>query len=176
MERLKNPVTLLCLGAIATIMFVGKSFYSDASAGDLSFILGPTGWLVGHIVGASFVFEVGAGWLSRDEMFNIAPVCAGINFLLAAFLMVSLASTWRLSSATARLCAIPLSLLLAYVATLVVNTIRIVIALRAHTLGSSLFMGDALHRAQGITVFFVALYLLYFAADRALPKGRDHGR
>lgn len=169
MRRALQPCSLLCFAAIAALVFALKSHYSGATAGELSWILAPTAELVGLLVGADFVFEAGAGWCSRDEMFAIAPACAGVNFLLASFLAMSVASVLRLRSPRRRFVAISVSLAAAYVATIVVNAIRITIALRASSLGSSLLGFDGLHRAQGITVFFVALYMLYQIADRVLP-------
>lgn len=168
-HRALQPWSLLCVAAIAAVVFALKAHYSSASAEELRWILAPTSALVGLVVGSDFVFEAGTGWFSQEEMFAIAPVCAGVNFLLAAFLTLSLAAVFRLRRPWMRLCAIPASLALATLLTIVVNTIRISIALRAPSLGESLATGDALHRTQGITVFFLALCLVYWVTDKLLP-------
>src|SRR4029077_5018589 len=89
-----NQVTRWQLAGIAAavaIVVAGKQYYRAASADDLQWLLAPSAKLVGLVTGARFVFESGVGWVSRDARFVIAPVCAGLNFALAAFLAISLA-------------------------------------------------------------------------------------
>lgn len=176
MRRALEPCSLLCFAIMAALVFATKSFYSTATADQLSWILAPTAHLVGLIVGADFVFEAGTGWLSRGEMFVIAPECAGLNFMLAAFLTLAVAAVLRVPSWRAQLASIPLAMLGAYLATLVVNTLRISLSLRASSLGSSLATGEALHRVQGIVVFFVSLYLLHVAMEYFLARYEGHAR
>lgn len=169
---IRRATPYLALAALAALAL--KAHYSTASAGELTWILAPTAQLVGLAVGAEFNYEAGLGWLSREEMFAIAPECAGVNFLIAAFLMLAAASTLRLGSARARTLGLAASLAIAYLAAIAVNTIRISIALRAGSLGEPLLSGAELHRVQGIAVFFTALCLLWIAADRALPREAAH--
>jgi exosortase K len=169
-RRLREPFTLVCLALAALVVLALKAHYSGASAGELAWILAPTAHLVGLAVASEFTFEAGLGWLSREEMFAIAPECAGVNFMLAAFVMLAAASTLRLGSPRARLLGLGTSLAVAYLAAIAVNTVRISIALRAGSLGDSLIDAPGLHRVQGIAVFFTALCLLWLAANRALPQ------
>lgn len=167
----KDKARILVGGALVlTVIYFLKSHYSGASALELRWILEPTSYLVSNAVGAEFTFEAGTGWFSQAEMFAIAPACAGVNFLMAAFLTLASVSLWRLPNAASAMAAVVLSLAIAYVATLLVNTLRIAISLRASDVGSSLFSGSALHRAQGIVIFFTALVLVYVAAERLLPE------
>ena len=66
-----------------------KQHYSSASANNLRWILAPTTALVELVSGVSFEFESHAGYMSSDRSFLIAPSCAGVNFLITAFLMLS---------------------------------------------------------------------------------------
>lgn len=168
-QRAREPWTLACFAIAAAVVLLLKAHYSGASAGDLAWILGPTAWLVGTAVGSEFVFEAGSGWLSREEMFVIAPECAGVNFMLAAFVTLVVVSVPRMATARAKLAALVGSLGVAYLAALVINTARITIALRAGSWGEVFVSGPGLHRAQGIAVFFGGLLLLHLAADKLLP-------
>src|SRR5262245_28542399 len=67
-----------------------KLYYSAASANQLRWILAPTTALVELVSGASFEFESHAGYMSGDRSFLIASSCAGVNFLITAFLMLSM--------------------------------------------------------------------------------------
>src|SRR5215217_267609 len=81
-------VVLLCALAL-------KFYYSTATPDELRWILAPTTVLVGLLSGKSFEFESYAGYMSNDHTFVIAAPCAGVNFLITAFLMLGLRRWWR---------------------------------------------------------------------------------
>src|SRR5262245_9425935 len=105
-------------------------------------------------------------------MFVIAPVCAGMNFAMAAFLALTLGALPGMTSGRATAKRLAMAAVLAYVATLVVNTTRIVIAIAMHR-GTIDIAGDKaeLHRIEGIVVYLGGLCALY-AFARALELGR----
>ena len=147
------------------VIIAGKQYYRDASAGELRWILAPTAQLVSWLTGHDFVYEAGYGWANTDVMFVIAPACAGVNFALAAFLALVLGglptmTTWQRAGKWLAIAAGS-----AYAATLVVNTIRIVIALHMDR--------PDLHRVEGIVVYFGGLVGLY-ALARVLARQRLH--
>ena len=144
------------------VVVAGKHFYRDASANDLRWILAPTAQLVSWITGHDFVYETGFGWTNFDVMFVIAPACAGVNFALAAFLALTLGGLTGMTSWRETAKRIALAAVLAYAGTLVVNTIRISIAVELHRAD--------LHRMQGIIVYLAGLVGLY-ALARAI-EGR----
>jgi exosortase K len=141
------------------VVVVGKEYYRDATPADLRWILAPTAQLVSWITGYDFLYEAGQGWINLDAMFVIAPACAGVNFALAAFLALVLGSLAGMTDARTTATRIARAALLAYVATLVVNTTRIAIAVHMHRAD--------LHRLEGIVVYLVGLVGLY-ALARAL--------
>jgi exosortase/archaeosortase family protein len=98
--------------------------------------------------------------MSSDHTFLIAASCAGVNFLITAFLMLSLKRRgWRF---------LPVLAVVAYVTTLVANTVRISIALYLQQTPLRLGSLDAnqLHRLEGIFVYFGFLLLLFVLSDR----------
>ena len=144
-----------------------KLYYSRAGADQLRWILGPTAGLVELVSGTSFEFEPRAGYLSDDRRFLIAPVCAGVNFLIAAFLMLSIRKLLREPSQGRVWAFLPAALGIAYLVTLVANAARIAIALRLGRLPQVDGLdGRALHRAEGILVYFAFLLLLFVASER----------
>src|SRR5690349_3771659 len=106
-----------------------KFYYSTATADQLRWILAPTTTLVQLLSGRRFEFESYAGYMTSDHSFVIAVPCAGVNFLITAFLMIALRRLWRGRFQALRWRFIPLTAMFAYAATLVANTIRICIAL-----------------------------------------------
>lgn len=149
-----------------------KLYYSTASADQLRWILAPTTVLVELVSATSFEFESHAGYLSSDRSFLIAGSCAGVNFLVTAFLMLSLRKLWRNRTdnpskiLTWRF--IPMAALFAYLATLVANTVRISIALELLRvpLGFGWLSPNALHRFEGIFIYFGFLMLLFMVSEK----------
>lgn len=145
-----------------------KAYYSTATANDLRWILAPTTTLVELLSGKHFEFESYAGYMSSDHTFVIAVPCAGVNFLITAFLMLSLRRLWRERFQATSWRFIPFAAVLAYAATLVANTTRIWLALelRARAVAVSGLTNNQLHRLEGIVVYFSFLLLLFVLVER----------
>jgi len=154
-------VVLLCALAL-------KSYYSTATPDELRWILAPTTALVELLSGRSFAFESYTGYMSGDHRFVIAVPCAGVNFLITAFLMLSLRRLWRDRLQGISWTFLPMSAALAYVATLIANTTRIAIALEIQRRSFEVdgLSGNQLHRLEGIVVYFGFLLLLFMLSER----------
>ena len=155
------------LGAAALTAWGLKRHYADASPDDLLWILSPTTWLVGLTTGARFAFQPGEGYLSREHLFLIEKSCAGINFMIAAFGMLVWALLHRVRSAGTSAQIFGMSLLASYSAAVVVNAVRIAMAmwLAAHPSAWSAFSAADVHRFEGVAVYFGGLVLLYEAVQ-----------
>ncbi|MBO0800854.1 MAG: exosortase K [Blastocatellia bacterium] len=158
-------LTLVCAFSL-------KWYYSAAGANQLRWILAPTAALVEAVSGVSFEFESGAGYLSADRHFLIAASCAGVNFLITAFLMISLRRLLRNGSPELSRGFIPAALATAYLATLVANTVRIAIALRLQQSAIEWLDHAQLHRLEGIVVYFGFLLLL-FLVDEMMDSKKE---
>lgn len=165
MRRRLNNLPQLAAVLIAAAAL--KLHYSTASVNELGWVLAPTALLVELATGVSFHFESYAGYMSGDHSFLIAASCSGVNFLIAAFLMLSLGKLWRDRSARAGWTFIPLAALAAYLTTIFANTVRIVVAMYVRQADSGLIWlnPDQLHRFEGIFVYFGFLVLLFIAAE-----------
>jgi len=148
--------------------FMLKLYYSAASADQLRWILAPTTSLVELVSGASFEFESYAGYMSSDRSFLIASSCAGVNFLITAFLMLSLRKLLGDRSKEIAWVFIPKAAVIAYLTTLTANTARISIALRLQKMpaGIGWFHPAQLHRFEGIFVYFGFLLLLFVISEK----------
>jgi exosortase K len=154
-------VVLLCA-------FMLKLYYSTASADQLRWILAPTTALVELVSGASFEFEPHAGYISREHSFLIADSCAGVNFLITAFLMLSMRKLLGDRSKEIAWGFIPTAAVSAYLVTLVANTARISIALRLQLMPAEInwLNPDQLHRLEGIFIYFGFLLLLFVVSEK----------
>lgn len=154
-------VVLAVIGVV-----VGKELYRDASAGGLSVFLAPTARLVGWITGRSFEYEAGTGWIDRGGTFIISPACAGVNFALAAWLALMIARSAAVHGGRTLVEAAIVSAAIAYVATVVVNTVRVAIAVGLHHADLGAMDRGEVHRMEGIVVYLGGLVALYAIAAR----------
>jgi exosortase K len=154
-------VVALCAVAV-------KLYYSTAGVNQLRWILAPTAAAVELVSGSRFEFESHAGYINGDRSFVIAASCAGVNFLITAFLMLSLRKLWGGRSPDAAWRFIPCAALCAYLATLVANTVRISTALRLHgtRVETGWFSQNQLHRFEGIFIYFGFLLLLFMVSEK----------
>jgi len=161
-------IRLMVLAAAALIAWSLKQHYADARPDDLLWILGPTAWLVAATSGATFAFQPGEGYLSREHLFLIAKSCAGINFMIAAFGMLMFTLAHRVASGRTAAQVLAVSLLASYAAAVVVNVVRVDIAmwLAAHPVAVATLSAADVHRLEGITVYFGGLVLLHEAVMR----------
>lgn len=154
---------LLVLAVAVLIAWALKRHYSAARADDLWWILAPTAELAGAITATHFEMQTGEGYLSRERLFLIEKSCAGINFIIAAFGMLMFALLHRVASPLPAARLLAANLLVAYVVTVVVNAVRIAIAmwLAAHPVARSTLSAADVHRIEGIVMYFGGLVLLY---------------
>lgn len=147
-----------------------KSFASHAGARELAPLLAPTAALVTAVTGHVFNAESGAGYVSRELRVVIAPACSGMNFAIVAFTALALGFVTRFRTPRAKALWLCAAAPLAYIATVLVNALRICLALAVgHELAASgvLSAQDA-HRALGVCVYLGCLLGLCALAERAL--------
>ena len=156
------------LAVVALCALALKYHYSIATPDQLRWILAPTTLLVEVFSGKSFQFESYTGYMSSDHTFVIAAPCAGVNFLITAFLMLTLRRLWRDRFQPGQWHFIPLAALIAFGTTLIANTTRIWLALS--DLEISWLSANQQHRLEGIVVYFGFLLLLFLVTDRLRPS------
>ena len=172
-----------CVVALAGALAL-KLHYSTASADQLRWILAPTAALVEMVSGASFEFESRAGYISRERGFLIANSCAGVNFLIAAFLTLSMRKLIGDRSKAGAWGFLPTAAMIAYLTTLVANTTRITIALLLRQSPAEIgpvfgpvfgwMNPDQLHRFEGVFIYFGFLLLLFVVSEK-MSAGKTSG-
>ncbi len=149
---------------ILSVALAIKYFYSTASVNDLRWILAPTTFLVETITGIQFRFESHAGYMSEDRTFLIAQPCSGVNFLIIAFVMLTVGKLWREWPGEVRWRSLMLAMFVAYPATLLANTARIIVALETRSVDLG-FEYESVHRIEGIVIYFGSLLLLFLVIE-----------
>lgn len=159
---------LLLLACAASIAWGLKRHYADARVEDLWWILTPTARLTGMITGVAFEMQAGEGYFSREHLFLIEKSCAGVNFVIAAFGMLTLSLLRRATSPLSALRVLAASVIGAYLSAVVINAVRIAIAMRLaeHPLPAAILSAADAHRVEGIVVYFGGLLLLHDLLQR----------
>jgi exosortase K len=153
-----------------------KQFYSAAGADELRWILASTTFLVELATGDNFTFESGAGYINDAHSFLIAPACAGVNFLITAFLLLTFSRLARYRTAAARWLLIPAAAVIAYATTVIANSFRISIALMLRQTDNApvWIAPDQLHRLEGIVVYFGFLVILFIVSESLVSHHVPH--
>jgi len=167
---------LVVVGA-ALIAWGLKRHYADARVEELWWILTPTARLTGVMTGTAFEWQAGEGYLSRERLFLIEKSCAGVNFFIAAFGMLTFALLHRIGSWSSPMRVLGASLAAGYAAAVTVNAVRISIGmwLAAHPVAPWAISAADVHRIEGIIVYFGGLALLYDLAQRIDGRARTTG-
>jgi exosortase K len=149
-----------------------KRHYSQASPEELRWVLAPTAALVQLALDADLVFRPGEGYLSRELSILISPACAGVNFLIVAFLSLALGFGRSLPGGKQGAVSLLAFAAVAYLTTLLVNTLRICLSvwlahLAARLLGLTF---QSVHRLLGIAVYLAGLVTLCLTVQLCLRK------
>jgi exosortase K len=171
-----QPSTLAIYGLVLAAALLMKYHYSVAEVGQLSWILKPTAVTVQWLTGISFDFEALSGYVNWQHGMVIAKPCAGINFFIISFCMVALSQVRRIKTWQHRIYFLFGCSLGIFIYTVLVNAIRIVVALQLHHMNLSFgwLNPSRIHRLAGILIYFISLCLLHFALLR-LSKRKVYG-
>jgi exosortase K len=178
--RRRYRTTILVVGYLSAlvVMWTLKRYYSTAGAEALRWILQPVAGLVAGLGGSDYAWEAGIGYVRSDYRFTIAPACAGINFMLMVYGLTVAAFLHRCRSCTGRMIFPADALAGAYVLTLLVNTLRILLSVRLYELEAAWgwLTPGRLHRLAGVAVYFSALGLYYAVLKRIMAWESDRFR
>lgn len=141
-----------------------KLTFGNADANRLAWLLGPTATLVELCSGLRFFSCGEEGYLNYELNILIAPACSGINFFLIAATMAGLLGILRLRSTAEQLLFTLAMAPCAYLATLLVNTVRILLAIFLHRadISSAWLTWPRLHRIEGVVVYYLFLCLFFW--------------
>ena len=164
--RKNNFHSIGIIGITIAVAFILKAYYSSADASGLQWILAPIAGVVSLITGTVFIFDPSLGYVSERFHSVIAPVCAGVNFMIIVFCMTAVSNSKRKCHSI--LLLIGGALLTAYVSTILVNSFRICTALfmYATNLHFGWFTVERLHRLSGIGIYLPALFAVNFIVKK----------
>jgi exosortase K len=167
---LKKYSVFYAMGLAAA--FALKLYYSRAGVDELDWILAPTTWWVQVLSGINFKKVPGVGYINHNCEFVIAPVCAGINFMIIAFTTLVFSFMHHMRTVGSRVAWMILSLVIIYPYTILVNSLRIIpsIYLLQMDFYGGLITTERVHTMEGTLVYFTALLFLYHIADKVVKR------
>ncbi len=151
-----------------------KLYYKILDVSDLTFILKPTNYLIGHLTGSTSVFIEDNGYFHEQLNIVIDKSCSGFNFWVLCFLLFAFLIVKHIHQRTVKILAIPLALICGYVTTLVVTTSRIFVSIviQQHTENIIQSKHYLIHEAIGIITNLTFLILAYLLAEKLLKNKR----
>jgi exosortase K len=173
-----RAATVLVYAAAGAAAYGLKAYFSAANGDDLGWLLAPTCWLAGHLGGIAFAAEPGAGFISHAERLVVGPACSGLNFLIICFAALFFSFAHRFEGARRRAAWLVACLALAYVATILTNAARVIVAAHLYHLppDSGVFTPARLHRLMGTVLYCVSLAGVHRVADRCTDVRGDGER
>ncbi len=173
--RLHSRGAELVVGGLGLLAaFALKRAYSTAGADQLAWVLTPSCWLASH-AGLSLIHEPGAGFISHAPRMVVGPPCAGVNFMVVAWLALHWSAQARFGGARQKLGWLLVSGLAAYLLTIATNGARIVLA--AHLFDATFYTAAItkarVHRLLGVALYCGVLLVACDAVVRATRAGVD---
>lgn len=149
-----------------------KQYYSLATSDQLAWIIRPTAFLTQCLSGIVFSEEGSYGWVDPDNRYLIAPACAGVNFLIITWCMVSFWGILHWRSLPTLAGWLLVSGVMAFGSTLIANSLRIWASI--HLYDADIY-GDHLdqqtmHRLIGVSVYYLFLCFNSWLVSRMLEK------
>jgi exosortase K len=150
-----------------------KVFFAHANYTELDFLLKPTDAIVGLLSGSSSQFIPDRGYFHKEINILIEKSCAGINFGLICFMMLSYFSIKFISDKRYRLISLPVILLICYCFTLGVNVVRIVLSMLVQNMSDNFLVKRPhllIHNVFGHFIYLFFLIIIYIGFDFLLNK------
>lgn len=161
-------------GWLLLLVFAIKRAYSTAGADALGWVLVPSCWLATHAGGVSLAYEPGAGFISHTPRMVVGPACAGVNFLVVAWLALYFCAQARFASMRRKLVWLAVCGASAYLATIATNGVRIILA--AHLFNADIYGGAVtkarVHLLLGVVLYCGTLLLACEVIERRLSRAR----
>jgi exosortase K len=169
MKKIINLVFPAC----ALLLAYGlKTYFSQATARELAWILRPTATLVSLTTGINFRMDPELGFVNGGHSLIIAPGCAGGNFMVIALLVVAWAGITTLCTTRKKTTWLLLSPVVAYAATIIINSIRVTLSIWLYRapIYSGLVTREGIHRIAGVVIYLGGLCLLHLLLERSLNR------
>ncbi len=134
--------------------------------------LNPIDTLVGIATNSQSVFIAPNSYYHDKLNIIIDKSCSGVNFMIICFISLCFITPKYLSKRKHRFIAIPLLLILSYVLTVLINSLRIIFFVTTNKLHEFLHLSEipAIHLIEGAFIYLTSLVLIYMTYNFLLNK------
>lgn len=176
---IKRNHTILIFYLIGIIIFLlAKWWYKTAGNDEIYFLLWPVDHFVQLFSGTPSTYNTIQGFFFSNLNITIDKSCSGFNFWMIAFLVFYYSLVNNAHHLKTQLLTLPISLLLAYISTLIANSARIlsllIIEQKLQLINQSLHQGvGAFIYLSFLVIFYLILnYLLNHKANAKLTQSK----
>lgn len=163
--KIQSPGNIWIFWSLSLGIALGlKIYHQDVDTSGLTWILAPTQWLVSLLTAYDFIYQEGLGYRCYAVQIVIDKSCAGLTFLILSMCMLHFSFLSQFTSVRGQIVGFMLLGTTAYLATILINSFRIVNLLYIQdwlTLHSP-WDAPLVHEMLGIflyTFFLITLYL-----------------
>ena len=163
---------------VVGLFIILKFCYTLADNDDLSFLIKPTDKLVGLLMGSHSVYLSESGYYHENLNIIIDKSCAGFNFWVLCFLLLSYLTVRYFEKPLNKILTIPTALIGAYLLTIFVNTSRIFASIVVQTQTKNILQNHQhiLHEAIGIITNLTFLILAYMLIEKLLIHKQNNAK
>ena len=153
----------------AVLLFVILKFlHSFASNDVITLLTKPTSAIITLITNTSSVYNSNTGFYIEKLNIVIDKSCSGFNFWILCFILCFYILLKSMRTTAFKVLLFPISLIIAYLVTLFVNTSRILISLFIEHKTNLHYKW--LHQAEGIFIYLSFLILFFFIINYLQAK------
>ncbi len=154
---------------IGILIFIGLKFtYTYANNNHVLLLTSPTDKMISLITYSFSTYSESTGFYHEKLNMVIDKSCSGFNFWMLSFILFFFSSLKFVKHHYLKFLTLLLSLLLAYIVTLFVNTSRILVSLFIEH--STQFKHAWLHQAEGVFIYLSFLIIFYMLLNYIQTK------
>lgn len=159
--------------AVIALFIILKFGYTLADNDNLIFLLKPTNKIVEFLTGSRAVYFSSKGYYHTDLNILIEKSCAGFNFLLLCFCMLTFLILKYSNKIVLKFLSIPVALFVSYLLTIVVNASRIFVSIIMQQQANNFLPNRPhliLHEIVGVVTNLTFLILIYILSEKFLTN------
>lgn len=149
-----------------------KFLFKGVGTDEILFLLKPVNNIFEMLTGSPSIYLKGEGYFHPQLDIIINKSCAGYNFWLLCFMMLTFLLLQKVKRSQIFVVSIPLLLIFSYLITIVVNVSRMVFIIKFKGIAQKIEIieGDLLHEMQGAFVYLFFLVVIYLSADAIIQN------
>lgn len=154
------------------VIVIVKIFYVRADNASLMLVIKPITKIVSIFHGSEFIFENSLGFFSDQLGIAINKSCAGVNFLLIIYCMLSFSYIHKFKTLKGKAIYFIAILPISYFLALLINSFRIIVSITMQRLNflDGWASTEVIHNITGMLIFICFLFIVNYVFSTILKK------